>query len=127
MTPVELDALATRFFSAIEAGDVAAVADCYTDDVEVWHNFDQLDQPKRANLAVLTWLTTNVRNVRYDEIRRLFFEDGFVQQHVLRGTAPSGAALEVPAMMRIFVRDSRIHRIEEYLDSAQAAVLRAAP
>ena len=49
-------------------------------------------------------------------------DDGFVQQHVLRGTAPGGA-LEVPAMMRVWVRDGRIGRIEEYLDTAQAAVL----
>jgi ketosteroid isomerase-like protein len=47
-----------------------------------------------------------------------------VQQHVLRGTAPDGTPLEVPAMMRVTVADGRITRLEEYLDTAQVAALR---
>ena len=49
--------------------------------------------------------------------------DGFLQQHILRGTAPDGTALEVPAILRIYCTDGTIRRIEEYLDTAQVASL----
>jgi ketosteroid isomerase-like protein len=48
-----------------------------------------------------------------------------VQQHVLRGVAPNGTALEIPACIVCTVRDGRIVRLEEYLDSAHTAPLTA--
>ena len=124
MTPDEIDALADRFFAAISAGDVEAVRSCYDPSVAVWHNYEPGEQALDANLAVLGWLGRHVTDLRYDDIRRIVLDDGFVQQHVLRGTADWGLAIEVPAMLRVFVADGRIHRIEEYLDTAQTAELR---
>jgi ketosteroid isomerase-like protein len=124
MTPAEVDALAQRFFAAIAANDVAAVRDCYDPAVTIWHNYDQEEQGLDANLAVLGWLGRHVRDLRYEEVRRVIVDDGFVQQHVLRGTTDSGAALEVPAMVRVFVSEGHVTRIEEYLDTAQVAELR---
>ena len=124
MTPDEVDALADRFFAAIERGDVEAVAAYYHPDVRVWHNYDQLDQEREANLAVLAWLGRHVEGLRYEDVRRDIVADGFVQQHVLRGATESGEPLEVPAMMRVTLRDGLIVRIEEYLDTAQTEALR---
>ena len=124
MTPAEIDALAARFFAAIAAGDVDAVASCYADDAVVWHNYDQVDQPKADNLKVLAWLVGAVPDLSYDEIRRTVVDRAFVQQHVLRGTAPDGTPVEVPAMMRVEVAEGCITRVEEYLDTAQVAPLR---
>ena len=124
MTPDEIDALADRFFAAISAGDVEGVRSCYDSSVAVWHNYEPGEQALEANLAVLGWLGRHVTDLRYDDIRRIVLDDGFVQQHVLRGTADWGLAIEVPAMLRVFVADGRIHRIEEYLDTAQTAELR---
>jgi ketosteroid isomerase-like protein len=45
-----------------------------------------------------------------------------VQQHVLVGQA-AGGALQMPAMIRFWVADERITRLEEYLDTRQAMVL----
>ena len=87
----------------------------------VWHNYEPGEQALDANLAVLGWLGRHVTGLRYDEIRRILLDDGFVQQHVLRGTTDWGLAIEVPAMLRVFVADGRI---EEYLDTAQVAELR---
>ena len=53
----------------------------------------------------------------------LVLDDGFVQQHVLTGIAPSGARLDVPAMMRVWVEDGCVTRIDEYLDPADLAPL----
>ena len=124
MTSVEIDALADRFFAAICAGDVDGVRSCYDPSVSVWHNYEPGEQALDANLAVLGWLGRHVTGLRYDEIRRILLDDGFVQQHVLRGTTDWGLSIEVPAMLRVFVADGRIVRIEEYLDTAQVAELR---
>jgi ketosteroid isomerase-like protein len=43
---------------------------------------------------------------------------GFVEQHVLRGTAPRGGQLSVLACLVVTVVGDRIVRIDEYLDSA---------
>ena len=53
-------------------------------------------------------MTRHVPDMRYEEIRREVLPDGFLQQHVLRGTAPDGSALEVPAILRIYCTDGTI-------------------
>lgn len=123
MTHDEIDALATAFVDAIERGDIEAVRAIYAPHARIWHNFDQVEQNVTDNLAVLAYLSRTVSGRRYEEIRRTVLDDGFVQQHVLRGDAPGGR-LELPAMLRVWVSDGRITRLDEYLDSAQVAVLR---
>src|SRR5438552_666098 len=91
--------LADRFFAAISAGDAAAVRDMYDPSALVWHNNDGVEQGVEQNLAVLGWCMTNIDGMRYEEVRRHETPTGYVQQHVLRGTAPNGAALEVPACL----------------------------
>ena len=125
MTPGEIDQLADRIFAAITAGDVEALRAIYADDVEVWHNFDMVTQNRDRNLKTLSWMHSKATNLRYTEIDRVVLADGFVQQHVLRATAPNGTEITVPAMLRIRCADGRITRIDEYLDPAQAAALRS--
>jgi len=127
MDPESISDLAERFFAAISRGDLAEVEACYTPDATIWHNYDQIDQARADNLKVLGWLVRTLPDVAYTEVRRSVVDDGFVQQHVLRATAPGGP-LVVPAMMRIACAEHdgelRIARIEEYLDTGQLAVLR---
>jgi uncharacterized protein len=118
----EIEAMASRFFAAIEAGDIDTVAATYADDAIIWHNFDQVEQSKDENLRTLAYVVRTVADRSYDDVRRVVLDDGFVQQHVLRGTVAAGS-LEVPAMMRVWVSDGRITRLDEYLDTAQVAVL----
>ena len=116
--------LSDRFFSAIPKGDLETVRAIYAPDALIWHNNDQATQSVEQNLQVLAWVTKNIAGLRYEEIRRHVTPSGFVQQHVLRGTAPNGKALEVPACILCTVKNGRIARLDEYLDSAQVAVLR---
>jgi ketosteroid isomerase-like protein len=118
-------AVAERLFAAIERGDVDAVGALYAPDVAVWHNYDNVAQTRDQNLRTLAWMVRNVASLRYEEVRRKPVSGGVLQQHVLRGVAPNGAQLEIPSCMLISVVDGRITRIEEYLDSAQFAALRA--
>ncbi len=119
----EIAAVADRFFAAIEAGDVDALREIYAPDATVWHNFDDIDQPVAENLKTLTMLHSLMPDMRYTEVRRTIIDGGFVQQHVLLGTAPGGA-LKMAAMLRVDIADGHVQRIEEYLDPSQARVLR---
>jgi ketosteroid isomerase-like protein len=124
MNEREIFELADRFFAAIPKGDLATVRAIYAPDARIWHNNDQATQDVEQNLAVLGWVTKNIAGLRYEDVRRHATPSGFVQQHVLRGTAPSGAPLEVPACIVCAVANGRITRLDEYLDSAHVAVLR---
>jgi ketosteroid isomerase-like protein len=123
MTADEISTVASAFFRAIEDGDVGTVRDLYAPDAVAWHNYDMAEQNVDDNVRTLQWMVTTVVDRRYEEVRRIILDDGFVQQHVLRGEAPGGR-LEMPAMMRVWVEAGRVTRVEEYLDTAQAAVLR---
>lgn len=117
--------VAERLFAAIAGGDIEAVRGIYTEDAVIWHNDDNQPQTPEQNLRILRWVVRNVRELRYEEIRRQETAGGFVQQHVLRGIAPNGERLDVPACIVCTVADGRITRLDEYLDSAQTASLRS--
>jgi ketosteroid isomerase-like protein len=118
-----LDA-ADRLFKAIERGDIAAIREIYAPDAIIWHNNDDATQTVDANLALLGWVVANVSDIAYTEIRRHPTPTGFVQQHVMRGRMKSsGKELRLTACIICDVEHGRITRLNEYLDSAQVAVL----
>ncbi len=119
-------ALCERFFAAVASGDLDAVRSMYAPDAVIWHNNDDAEQSVEQNLRVLRWATSNITGFRYEDARMTVTADGFMEQHVLRGTAPNGDEVRVPACIVCAVRDGRITRLDEYLDSAQVASLTAA-
>ncbi|MEX2205692.1 MAG: nuclear transport factor 2 family protein [Myxococcota bacterium] len=123
MNEREVLELADRFFDAIPKGDLETVRAIYAPDARIWHNNDGVTQNVAQNLAVLGWVTKNIAGLRYEEVRRHVTPSGFVQQHVLRGIAPNGKPLEVPACILCTVVNGRITGLDEYLDSAQIAAL----
>ncbi|WP_337187060.1 nuclear transport factor 2 family protein [Phenylobacterium sp.] len=124
MDDAAMRAFAKRFFDAIEQGDVETVGDSYTPDVEIWHNFDDAIQTRDENLATLKGMVGRISDRVYDERRVEVFPGGFVQQHVLRGTRKDGKRVSLPAVIICRLRDGRIARLDEYLDSAHVAVFR---
>jgi ketosteroid isomerase-like protein len=115
--------VAERLIAAITAGDIEMVRRVYAPDCVIWHNNDGLEQSVDDNLTVLRWVVRHIANLRYEEIRRQRTETGFVEQHVLRGTAPNGQELAIPACLVCTVKDGRITRLDEYLDAAHLAPL----
>ncbi|MBI2766444.1 MAG: nuclear transport factor 2 family protein [Chloroflexi bacterium] len=118
-------ALLDRFFAAIQSADIDAVRAMYAPDAVIWHNNSNTTQTVAENVVTLTWVTRHISNLRYEEIRREVTGGGrVVQQHVLRGIAPNGTPLNIPACIIFSIEDGHITRLDEYLDTAQTAALR---
>ncbi len=116
-----MNRLAERFFDAIERADGKALDSIYTPDAVVWHNYDNIEQSRDDNIAMLMTFPQMFRTFKYDKIRRSFFEGGFVQQHVCAGVKSDGNAFAVPNCMVVSVRGGQIARVDDYFDSAQDA------
>jgi uncharacterized protein len=114
--------VAERFFSAIERGDIEAVKAIYAPDARIWHSHDLKEQSVEENLHVLGWMSRNLPNRRYHVHRRVAIPGGFLQQHTLEATT-QGGPFTMPACIVVEVKDGRIARLEEYLDSARIAEL----
>lgn len=119
-------ALAARLVAAIEARDGEAVRACYHPQARIWHNTDDRLQSVEENVRSVGWIHKVLAGLRYDIVRRVALPDGFLQQHVLRGRLASGEQFAMPACVICRVEGGAIVSLDEYLDSAQAARLRAA-
>lgn len=64
-----------------------------------------------------------VPDFRYEDRVVTGTDEGFVEEHMVCGTLPDGSALRLPACVVAEVRDGRIVRLREYLDTAAAAGL----
>jgi ketosteroid isomerase-like protein len=122
LTDAEVHEIANRLIAAISSADIDGVRAVYAPDAKIWHNFDEREQTVAENLETLVDLHRRATGLEYTEIHRFPAPGGFVQQHVLVGQA-KGGALRMPAMIRFWVEDGRITRLEEYLDTRQAMVL----
>lgn len=125
MTDTAVLALAAEFFAAVEAGDTDRVSDLYRDDVLVWHNWDDVEQTKSENLGTLSSIGDRYDSFGYTEARDTVCEGGFLRQHVIVA-ARDGREARVPAVLRVYVDDGRIWRIEEYFDRGQLTTALAA-
>lgn len=107
----------------LNARDAEGVLRHYADDVAVWRNFDRRTLNKKQVTKVVGMLVSAIEGLHYEDVRVTPTVTGFVQQHVLRGRAPSGEDLSVPACLVAEIRDGLIVRVDEYLDSAAMAPL----
>jgi len=120
-TPVaaqETEAIASALFAAIARGDLDAVRELYSPDVEIWHNVTGKAQTREENLSLLRYFTGRVSELRYEVLARELFEGGFVQRHVLHGKLESGELIAAPVCLVVYVSRGNITRLFEYLDPA---------
>lgn len=118
-------AMATRFFDAIEQGDIATMAGTFTPDAAIWHNTDEQFVTVEQTAQTLGGMVGRIRDRRYADRRIQVFPGGFVQQHVLEGVrVHDGVAVRLPCCIVCAVEDLRITRLDEYFDSAHVATFR---
>lgn len=124
MTPRDYVDFAKRFVGAIQAGDTATVRDCYAPDAKIWHNNDGVEQTVDQNMKVLDWFIRALPDRNYRVLRVEALPDGFLQQHVLEATLPDGEKWAMDACVVVRIKDGKIVRLDEYIDSAKSAALR---
>lgn len=115
--------LAHQFFDALQNGDQKAMAGSLGDGATLWHNYDQIEMPFEAIVPGLVKVQALVHDFAYKNRKYASLADGALLQHSLSGTLADGRRLDVPMMVRIYIRDGKIVRFEEYLDSAAIAPL----
>ena len=120
----EILALAERLGAASQRGDTEEIARCYAPDARIWRNFDGQEQTIEEMFKVSRWINKKLTDRTYKVLRREAIPGGYVQQHVMTGTLANGDKFELPACFIAHVKDGRVTRVEEYLDSAQADKLR---
>lgn len=124
-TPAAITALATRFFDAIEQGDIAAMRASFADDAAIWHNTDELVVTPDQTAQVLAGMVTRIKDIAYAERRLTVFPGGFVQQHALTGRrVHDDVAVRLPCAIVCRVEGGVITRLDEYFDSAHVANFR---
>ena len=111
------DNILTSFFDSVERGDLDGIASLYDDDLAVWHSNDGVTQNKQENLKTLGWLTRHALR-RYEILERLVVGDKVAQRHRLHLTSLDGARTWTgDAAIFFTLKDGRIVRIDEYIDS----------
>ena len=125
MTPQDYVAFARKFVGAIQSGDTATVRACYHPDAKLWHNNDGIEQTVDQNMKVLDWFIRTLPDRNYRVLRVEALPDGFMQQHVLEATLPDGTKWAMDACVVVKMEDGLITRLDEYIDSAKSAQLRA--
>jgi len=125
MTETEILDFANRFIAAIQLSDIDTVRASYAPDAKIWHNHDGIEQTVDQNMKSLGWFMRKIPDRHYRVLRVEALKDGYVQQHVLEATLPDGTSWAMPACVVIKMEDGVITRLDEYLDSGQAAALSA--
>lgn len=125
MTREAIDALADRLVAAVESGDEAAMREIYSPELAFVLYTDGETRDREAAIAAFVTLRRAMSDVRLRVFDRQLTETGYVSQQVLDFTAPDGMRMSVPHCLIVAVRDGRIARIDEYLDSQQLAPLLA--
>ena len=114
----EIALLADRLFAAAAAGDVDAVRACYAPHAVMRNHAFGVTQDRDGIELGVAHIGATLKDLAFEDVRRSLTSDGFVQQHVLRGTNPSGERFSVPACCVAVVANGEVVEIDEYGDSA---------
>jgi ketosteroid isomerase-like protein len=124
-SPEEILAVATRFFDAIEAGDIDTMYNSFAPGAPIWHNTDELIVTPEQTKTTLSGMVKRITNIKYAERRLAPIPGGFVQQHALTGNRThDGEAVRLPCAIVCSVENGKITRLDEYFDSAHVAQFR---
>lgn len=118
--------LLDRIIAAAEAGEPADLLDIYDDGAVIWHNTDNREKSVYGNMKMISTWDEYVTDRKYTDRRIHIFDGGVVQQHVVRGTQRgTGEQIALHACVVVAVQDGKIVRLDEYIDSAEAARFRS--
>jgi ketosteroid isomerase-like protein len=105
-------------YQALADGDVDAARACCTDDLVVWHAYDQREQLLDDVVAGWRAMIAAFPERAFVDVRRSQVPGGWVQRQLLVARTPSGDRVAWPLCLFVAVRDGRVARVEEYIDRA---------
>lgn len=111
--------VAKALFDAFTEGDADAVRALCASDMSAVQNGGP---PMTVDALIAFALSVKrvIPDFRYEQIRRRSTNDGFVEEHSVRGTLPDGAKLDLAACVVAEVRDGKLTHMREYVDTAAA-------
>jgi ketosteroid isomerase-like protein len=118
-TTMDAAATAHAVFDALDADDFDRFRSFFATDAVIWHNYDGAEIGLEETALRLKKLRAMMKDARYVERRYVSIADGAVCQHTLRMNTLDGQPIELHAMLRMFLRDGLVRRVEEYFDPAQ--------
>jgi ketosteroid isomerase-like protein len=121
MTEGEIRELCETFFDAYQDRRVDVLERVLADDCVIWHNVFGRETSKQENLSRFHDSYRGQRRRTYDDRIVHAFHDGFVIQYQLRGVMTNGHTGSLWICIVARVRDGRITRIDEYMDSGRFA------
>ena len=121
MTTVDTEhrRLCHALFDALETGDVDGVAECYAPDMTMWINLSGETITREANLEAIDQGRGMHRRRLYNDRNINTFDDGFVVQYTTHVVAHNGTEVPLSACLVAEVRDGKIFKLFEYLDTTQ--------
>jgi ketosteroid isomerase-like protein len=125
MIETQMRALARRYLTAMEEGDIDGLRACYAPHAEIWHNTDGRVTTREENLAVAASFWARAPKRRYENRRINVFDGGFVEQHDLHCLLGPRREVSLPVCLVCKVENDLIVRLDEYFDSARLADFRA--
>ena len=117
-----IEEVADAFFDAFINGDADALEEMY--DPELVMSSPSGSRSGADHLALVRQGALQVEGLQYEEIRRQVFDGGFVQQHLVCCTLPSGAVMRKPACVVVGVSRGRIVSFDQYFDPVRCGTSR---
>ena len=121
MTDGEIRELCNAFFDAYQDRRVDILERVLADDCIIWHNVFGRETTKQDNLSKYYDSYRGQRRRTYNDRIINTFHDGFVIQYQLGGVQNSGHKGSLWICIVGKVRDGRITRIDEYMDTSKFA------
>jgi ketosteroid isomerase-like protein len=116
MNDSELSNVADRLFQAFVDHDGNALRELCDPDARFWSSATGGEVSLDELVASLPAMQKAIGKHRYEDVRRMIAADGFVEEHAVRSTRPSGEALDVQACVVVHTDDAlRVVRLDEYI------------
>lgn len=112
----DLSQVADRLFGAFEELDDDTIRDVCHPDSRFWSSASGREVILDQLIEYLPVLHESLGAHRYEDVRRMVATDGFVEQHAVRSTRPTGEALDVEVCVVARTDGTgKIVRLDEYV------------
>jgi peroxiredoxin/ketosteroid isomerase-like protein len=115
--------IAHKMFDALEARDLKTFRTFFTDDAVLWNNTGLVEITLNKAVSKLDMMLAVFKDIRIEQRDFIAIPGGIIAQYLQTGMSVTGKPMVLHAMLRFYIVDGRIKRLEEYIDSKETAVI----